>query len=80
MCRPPDLRILTHAMPELIEAALEAEEEALDEAEATVREGAQMRRLKQAPCRRWPYPTHQPGGQTAQRELCSVPATHQGRC
>jgi hypothetical protein len=32
-----DLRLLTRALPELIEAAMEAEEQALDEAEAVLR-------------------------------------------
>jgi hypothetical protein len=41
-----DLRLLTYAVPELIDAALEAEEQALDQAEALLREamrGGDMR-------------------------------------
>jgi hypothetical protein len=47
-----DLRLLTYAQPSLIDAAYEAEEQALDEAEAVVREamrvGDTRRRIKAA--------------------------------
>jgi hypothetical protein len=47
-----DLRLLTYALPELMDAALEAEEQALDEAEAllfeAMRGGDMRRRIKAA--------------------------------
>jgi hypothetical protein len=47
-----DLRLLTFAVPELIDAALEVEERALDEAEAVlleaVRTGDMRRRIRAA--------------------------------
>ena len=47
-----DLRLLTYAVPELMDAALEAEERALDEAEAMVfaalRDGEMPRRIRAA--------------------------------
>jgi hypothetical protein len=45
---PEDLRLATRANPRLIDAALEAEEQALDEAEAVIRKGLKSRELGRA--------------------------------
>jgi hypothetical protein len=41
-----DLRLLTYAVPELIDAALEAEEQALDQAEALLREAMEAEDMR----------------------------------